>query len=191
MHFIYTLPVISTTDIHLFPVPRCIVQLSLLGYILVPIFRVNTWWLVLAYALFMLCVAAAEAVARPAYTYKVGSKHPISGVISSIIVRLALSHCFRKFPKTWCCSPERVRVDPSRVLWGAGVFSAGCWMCRMAMTWRAWLRAGMRACRGVAEVVGPRSHPAGARGRSPHEGAVAYPAPNKMHSMRHQKNPAE
>lgn len=44
-------------------------QLSLLGYILVPIFVANRWWLTLLYTLFMLGVAAIEAVSRPAQNY--------------------------------------------------------------------------------------------------------------------------
>lgn len=48
---------------------RCFAQLSLLGYILVPIFTANRWWLTLLYALFMLGVAAVEAVSRPTQTY--------------------------------------------------------------------------------------------------------------------------
>ncbi len=48
---------------------RCIVQLSILGYILVPIFVANRWWLTFLYTLFMLGVAAIEAVSRPAQTF--------------------------------------------------------------------------------------------------------------------------
>ncbi|KAL4457599.1 hypothetical protein ABPG75_012464 [Micractinium tetrahymenae] len=48
---------------------RCFAQLSLLGYILVPIFLANRWWLTLLYSLFMLAVAAIESVSRPAQTY--------------------------------------------------------------------------------------------------------------------------
>ena len=48
---------------------RCIAQLSVLGYILVPIFLANRWWITLLYALFMLGVAAVEAVSRPAQSY--------------------------------------------------------------------------------------------------------------------------
>lgn len=48
---------------------RCATQLSLLGYILVPIFITNRWWLTLVYSFFMLAVAAAEAVSRPAQAY--------------------------------------------------------------------------------------------------------------------------
>lgn len=47
------------------------VQLTVLGYILVPIFTYNLWWLVVLYAFFMLFVGCLEAVQRPAYTYKV------------------------------------------------------------------------------------------------------------------------
>jgi putative ABC transport system permease protein len=50
-------------------VVRCASQLSILGYILVPIFVSNTWWLTVIYTLFMLLVAAAEAVSRPAQAY--------------------------------------------------------------------------------------------------------------------------
>lgn len=46
-------------------------QLTALGYILVPIFEYNQWWLVLLYALFMLAVAAAEAISRPAVAFDV------------------------------------------------------------------------------------------------------------------------
>ena len=51
------------------PPGRCFAQLSLLGYVLVPIFVANRWWLTLLYSLFMLAVAAIEAVSRPAQTY--------------------------------------------------------------------------------------------------------------------------
>ncbi len=50
---------------------RCILQLTVLGYILVPIFSYNLWWLVLLYAFFMLLVGCVEAASRPQYTYKV------------------------------------------------------------------------------------------------------------------------
>jgi len=52
---------------------RCIIQLTLLGYILVPIFTYNQWWLVLLYASFMLYVGCLEASQRPAYSYTVGA----------------------------------------------------------------------------------------------------------------------
>jgi putative ABC transport system permease protein len=50
---------------------RCVVQLSLLGYILAPIFKLNSPWLVLAYAGFMVWVSALEAMGRPSRVYKV------------------------------------------------------------------------------------------------------------------------
>ena len=52
---------------------RCIIQLTLLGYILVPIFTYNQWWLVLLYACFMLYVGCLEAAQRPAYSYTVSA----------------------------------------------------------------------------------------------------------------------
>lgn len=50
---------------------RCSVQLTILGYVLVPIFSYDRWWLVLIYAGFMITIAAAEAVSRPLGSYKV------------------------------------------------------------------------------------------------------------------------
>ena len=50
-----------------------VVQLSLLGHVLVPIFTYDRWWLVLLYAAFMLVVASLEAVQRPGYTFQVGA----------------------------------------------------------------------------------------------------------------------
>ena len=51
---------------------RCVVQLMLLGFILVPIFQLDAWWLNSIYAFgFMLSVASVEAVSRPPAYYKV------------------------------------------------------------------------------------------------------------------------
>jgi hypothetical protein len=50
---------------------RCITQLSVLGYILVPIFNYGHLWLVLAYAGFMVWVSAVEAIGRPVRHYQV------------------------------------------------------------------------------------------------------------------------
>ena len=50
---------------------RCVVQLTVLGYILVPIFTYELWYLVVAYAFFMLLIGSWEASSRPAYTYTV------------------------------------------------------------------------------------------------------------------------
>jgi putative ABC transport system permease protein len=55
---------------------RCVIQLSLLGHILVPIFNYGQLWLVLAYAAFMVWISAVEAIGRPARYYKVG-RHPM------------------------------------------------------------------------------------------------------------------
>lgn len=49
---------------------RCTIQLTILGYILVPIFSYDRWWLVLLYAAFMITIAAAEAVSRPSAVYQ-------------------------------------------------------------------------------------------------------------------------
>jgi len=48
---------------------RATLQLSALGYILVPVFRLNNPWIVLLYITFMATVAALEAVGRPPYRY--------------------------------------------------------------------------------------------------------------------------
>ena len=52
---------------------RCSIQLTILGYVLVPIFAYDRWWLVLIYAGFMITIAAAEAVSRPLGSYQVSS----------------------------------------------------------------------------------------------------------------------
>eukprot|EP00879_Flechtneria_rotunda_P028713 GHRR01030927.1.p1 GENE.GHRR01030927.1~~GHRR01030927.1.p1 ORF type:complete len:301 (+),score=63.82 GHRR01030927.1:256-1158(+) len=49
---------------------RCIVQLSLLGYILVPIFNNNSLWVVLLYSGFMVWISAVEAVGRSIKIYR-------------------------------------------------------------------------------------------------------------------------
>lgn len=49
---------------------RCTIQLTILGYILVPIFSYDKWWLVLLYASFMITIAGAEAVSRPSAVYQ-------------------------------------------------------------------------------------------------------------------------
>ncbi len=50
---------------------RCLLQLSILGYVLAPVFHFNTWWLVLLYAGAMLAISSAETVSHPAASYKV------------------------------------------------------------------------------------------------------------------------
>lgn len=49
---------------------RCIVQLTILGFILVPIFTTPYWYVVVLYALLMGIVGAWEATSRPTHTYK-------------------------------------------------------------------------------------------------------------------------
>mmetsp|Transcript_9437 Transcript_9437/g.21591 ORF Transcript_9437/g.21591 Transcript_9437/m.21591 type:complete len:341 (-) Transcript_9437:153-1175(-) len=48
---------------------RALVQLSILGVILEPIFKYAQWWVVSLYVLFMATVAAQSAIGRPRYTY--------------------------------------------------------------------------------------------------------------------------
>mmetsp|Transcript_5324 Transcript_5324/g.15266 ORF Transcript_5324/g.15266 Transcript_5324/m.15266 type:complete len:336 (+) Transcript_5324:240-1247(+) len=49
---------------------RCMLQLTVLGYILVPIFTTPHWYVVILYALLMAAVGAYEASSRPAYKFK-------------------------------------------------------------------------------------------------------------------------
>ena len=51
-------------------------QLSILGYVLAPLFHFNTWWLVLIYAAAMVAVSSAETVSCPSASYKVDSTPP-------------------------------------------------------------------------------------------------------------------
>jgi len=62
---------------------RCTAQLSVLGWILVPIFMSNSLCLTISYACFMLFVASAEAVARPSHSY--------SGVFFTTLLGLGLA----------------------------------------------------------------------------------------------------
>lgn len=55
-----------------------VVQLTLLGYILRPIFTIDSPWLVLGYASFMVIVATLEAISRPQYSYKAGGQGSFS-----------------------------------------------------------------------------------------------------------------
>lgn len=64
-------------------VMRCALQLSCLGYILVPIFVANRWWITLLYAAVMCLVAAAEAVSRPAQAYH--------GMLPQILVAMGVA----------------------------------------------------------------------------------------------------
>jgi putative ABC transport system permease protein len=59
---------------------RCLVQLSFLGYLLVPIFRMNNWALTLGYLAVMLVAAAAEAAGRPSHAYAGMYGHVLLGL---------------------------------------------------------------------------------------------------------------
>jgi len=59
-----------TLQLHPMRARRCVVQLTVLGFILVPIFTYNLWWLVIGYSLIMALVGAYESISRPAYTFK-------------------------------------------------------------------------------------------------------------------------
>lgn len=48
---------------------RCFGQLSVLGWILVPIFKADSWCLTMAYGFLMVVVASFEAVSRPQHTF--------------------------------------------------------------------------------------------------------------------------
>ena len=61
---------------------RSALQLSLLGYLLVPIFRINHPLLVLTYATFMACVAAHEATSRVPHTYPALLSHVTAVVLA-------------------------------------------------------------------------------------------------------------
>ncbi|KAG2501532.1 hypothetical protein HYH03_000039 [Edaphochlamys debaryana] len=62
---------------------RMVIQLSVLGYVLVPIFTYDRWWLVLLYGCFMLSVASLEAVQRPSYTFQ--------GMLATALLAMASS----------------------------------------------------------------------------------------------------
>ncbi|CAD7695220.1 unnamed protein product [Ostreobium quekettii] len=62
---------------------RCVIQLMVLGYILVPLFKTHHWYYIAAYVVFMLWVAAIEVMSRPSHSY--------AGMLSHII--LAITAC--------------------------------------------------------------------------------------------------
>ena len=63
----HSLSALSTSSLFL----SCIAQLTVLGYMLVPIFTYKQPALVAGYALFMLAVGSHESASRPAFTYPV------------------------------------------------------------------------------------------------------------------------
>ena len=64
-------------------VVRCATQLSIVGYILGPILTANKPWITFPYTLFMLCMAAAEAVSRPTHSY--------NGMMFTVLLCLGLA----------------------------------------------------------------------------------------------------
>lgn len=48
---------------------RCVVQLNILGYLLVPVFDIDSWWIVVLFLSVMLAVAAQEASSRPPFYF--------------------------------------------------------------------------------------------------------------------------
>lgn len=93
---------------------RCSIQLTILGYVLVPIFSYDRWWLVLIYAGFMITIAAAEAVSRPLGSYQV----------------LLFQGCHPKNPY------------PSSVAWRAfgHIVAHTCWCEVTDVPWQVWDR---------------------------------------------------
>ena len=62
---------------------RCFTQLSVLGWILVPIFTADTWWLTMLYGSFMVIIASLEAASRPQYTFR-GALFTVMVVLGSV-----------------------------------------------------------------------------------------------------------
>ena len=50
---------------------RCIVQLTILAYVLAPAFALNRWWLLLVYFAVMVVISSIETVSRPPASYEV------------------------------------------------------------------------------------------------------------------------
>jgi len=67
---------------------RCAVQLSALGFVLVPIFRTDSPPLSLFWAVLMASVAALEAAARPALRYPQMRRHVFAAVLTAAFLTL-------------------------------------------------------------------------------------------------------
>ncbi|KAK9906713.1 hypothetical protein WJX75_006615 [Coccomyxa subellipsoidea] len=89
---------------------RCILQLSILGYVLAPLFHFNTWWLVLLYAAAMVAVSSAETVSRPSASYKGMLLHVLGslGASSGAVMAYALLLVLR--PRPWWDAPYAIAV---------------------------------------------------------------------------------
>ncbi|KAL6751415.1 hypothetical protein V8C86DRAFT_3142181 [Haematococcus lacustris] len=70
---------------------RMVVQLSLLGFILVPIFRHNKWWSVGLYMTFMASVASLESTQRPRHSYQGMLGHAALAMAVSCFTMLAFT----------------------------------------------------------------------------------------------------
>ncbi|CAL8462573.1 g2106 [Coccomyxa elongata] len=80
---------------------RCVLQLSILGYVLAPVFHFNTWWLVLLYAGAMLAISSAETVSHPAASYKGMLVHVLGSLSASsaVVMVYALLLVLRPHPR--------------------------------------------------------------------------------------------
>ncbi|MEW5297273.1 MAG: hypothetical protein WDW36_000493 [Sanguina aurantia] len=70
---------------------RCVLQLTVLGYLLVPVLSYGAIWLVLLFGGAMMCVSAMEAVSRPAWTYKGMLRDTAASVASGATPMIALT----------------------------------------------------------------------------------------------------
>eukprot|EP00994_Dinema_validum_P005211 NODE_332_length_1879_cov_80.527869_g239_i0.p1 GENE.NODE_332_length_1879_cov_80.527869_g239_i0~~NODE_332_length_1879_cov_80.527869_g239_i0.p1 ORF type:complete len:574 (+),score=116.57 NODE_332_length_1879_cov_80.527869_g239_i0:60-1781(+) len=69
---------------------RTVLQLSILSWILVPIFQVNSPWLVITYVFVMMLVAAYEACKRPKFVYNVMILHILVAIVVSTSITTGL-----------------------------------------------------------------------------------------------------
>ncbi|MEW5314616.1 MAG: hypothetical protein WDW38_006095 [Sanguina aurantia] len=70
---------------------RCILQLTVLGYLLVPVLSYGAIWLVLLFGAAMMFVSAMEAVSRPAWTYKGMLRDTAASVASGATLMIILT----------------------------------------------------------------------------------------------------
>jgi putative ABC transport system permease protein len=106
------------------------VQLSVLGYVLVPIFTFDAWWLTAIYTAFMLAVAAVEAVSRPSHIYsgmllQVCQHSPCPAPIALFPAAAATAVAARLLLPPWACGrPLRGPAARAQVLLAMGVGTA-------------------------------------------------------------------
>ena len=110
-------------------------QLTLLGYILVPIFTYNQWWLVLVYACFMLYVGCLEASQRPAYSY----------TVSTPITHTPLHRCQTHI----CHRTEQFSCQPGAYIQSCALMSyTVCTSANRLLHWVWSMMKGRHDCRG-------------------------------------------